>query len=406
MKRWFFVFLVVGLFVLSGCAEKEVVEESLCNKPYFEYMKGQCCLDSNDNQICDKDETKEEELVEEEEEVIVGSQEEFIKGIMNNVVKIETNYGVDLGSGFFIDEEGYVLTNYHVIYGYEDGERNVTVKSYDSGHSSDYLARVLGYDYAHDLAVLKIDSKREWKTFPFAETVRLGDTVYALGSPFDYEFSASKGIISGKNRPGLNDKDLEEYFQTDAAVNFGNSGGPLVNEKGEVVGLNTFGVAPWWSEGLNFALDSKKAKEIYQNIRYVADLFGNLEWGAVINKNFNEKMNIFLKEIKVRWDGLIEEGYLVSFDYIAQNKDSVEHNICFEIKIMKGGVIVSNQMLDEKIKLTAGMQKLGAEQIIVNSKFEGECSNYHFEITSMDCESKEVYSRNIMKNEYYKRIEE
>lgn len=402
MKRLFIVLFVIVSFLIVGC-EKQL-EEPLCNKPYFEYMKEQCCLDANDNRICDKDETQEGDVVEEDEQpVVTVSQEEFIKGFMNNVVAVKTDYGN--GSGFFMDNEGYVITNHHVIRGYENGEKNVTVKSYDGGHSSNYNAKVIGYDYAHDIAVLKVDSKRKWNIFPLAEDVRVGDNVYALGSPFDYEFSVSKGIISAKNRPGLYDETITDYFQTDTPINFGNSGGPLVNEKGEVVGLNTWKIG-LIAEGMGFALDSKKVKEIYQNIRNVADIFYNPEWDTIINKNFNGKINIFIKEFKITWDPQGGgKGRFVSFNYIAQNKDSIEHSICFDTKIMKGGVIISNQLLEEKIKLTAGMQKADAEQIFVKTGFTGERSNYHFIITSRDCETKELYSISLMKKAYYEETE-
>ncbi|MBU4502921.1 MAG: trypsin-like peptidase domain-containing protein, partial [Nanoarchaeota archaeon] len=295
------LFGILALILLSGCAEKE----PLCKTPYFEYKTGECCLDKDSNQICDKDETNKEpdkqttEFKDGTKEAIVKtSQEEFIKNLMNSVVTIETDYGG--GSGFFIDKEGYVITNHHVIQGYEDGEKNVTVKSYDSGHSSNYKAKVIGYDYAHDIAVLKVDSKRDWKYFNFADIIKVGDIVYALGSPLEFDFSVSKGIISAKNREGINDKNVKDYLQTDAPINPGNSGGPLANEDGKVVGVNTW--KRGFAEGLGFALESNKISEVYNNIRYIEGIYGIPKLNKISQEDFNEKIKIFVPEFRILWD--------------------------------------------------------------------------------------------------------
>lgn len=398
MKKLLLLFFIIGIILLNGCVKQKSTEESLCNEPYIEFMKGQCCLDSNDNQICDTDETieKEEPQMEEVEKTPVGgSKEEFIRNLMNNVVTIKTD--ISGGSGFFVDNEGYVITNHHVIKGYEDGEKDVSVISYDSGHSSTYNAKVIGYDYSHDIAVLKVDSKRDWKYFNFADTIKIGDVVYALGSPLEFDFSASKGIISAKKREH---RGIKNYLQTDAPINPGNSGGPLVNEDGKVVGLNTYKRVRIDVEGLGFSLDSEKIQEEYLNIRYVADTYNFPQLNRIIQKYFNEKIKISVSEFRILWDKQNGKGNFLSFDYNAQNKDSIEHDICFNIKIIHGGLIILDEQLDEKLKLNVITYKTSSEPIIVNSKFEGD-GNYYFEVTSLDCNTKEVYSKSFLSKAYY-----
>ncbi|HEY3132104.1 MAG TPA: trypsin-like peptidase domain-containing protein [Acidobacteriota bacterium] len=142
-----------------------------------------------------------------------------------------------LGSGVIVDSSGYILTNHHVIAKVD----KITVKLKDS---EEFSARVIGDDPDADLAILKIDAK---KTLPFAKVgdadkLKVGDWVLAIGSPFALDQTVTAGIISATHRTiesgGVNP--FGDYLQTDAAINPGNSGGPLVNMRGEVVGINSF----------------------------------------------------------------------------------------------------------------------------------------------------------------------
>ncbi|HET8673301.1 MAG TPA: trypsin-like peptidase domain-containing protein [Thermoleophilaceae bacterium] len=150
------------------------------------------------------------------------------------VVKITTGSG--LGTGIVLDKSGDILTNDHVV----DGSSRVKV-SFDSNTTRS--ARVLGTDPSDDLAVVKIDpSGLNLQPLRLADsnTVKVGDTVYALGNPFGYTNSFSEGIVSGLDRTmtAPNGFTITHAIQTDAAINPGNSGGPLLNANGEVIGIN------------------------------------------------------------------------------------------------------------------------------------------------------------------------
>ena len=140
------------------------------------------------------------------------------------------------GSGFFIDAEGHILTNYHVI----EGADRITVTLSD-GRA--LRARVVGTDPAIDVALLSIDPSAAGGRLPVAELgdsdkLRVGEWVCAIGNPLGYVHSVTVGVVSFMGRK-LFDNSLDDYIQTDAAINFGNSGGPLIDARGDVVGINT-----------------------------------------------------------------------------------------------------------------------------------------------------------------------
>ena len=140
------------------------------------------------------------------------------------------------GSGFFISSTGEILTNYHVV----EGADKLTVELVDGDRLE---VEVVGTDPPTDLALLKVvDPQREFAALPLgnAETLRVGEWVMAVGNPLNMDHTVTVGVVSAKGRVlGLSDRSFENYIQTDAAINFGNSGGPLVNIRGEVVGIAT-----------------------------------------------------------------------------------------------------------------------------------------------------------------------
>jgi serine protease Do len=144
--------------------------------------------------------------------------------------------GEALGSGVVVDRAGYVLTNNHVV----DNASRIQVKF--MGDSTEYPAKVIGVDSATDLAVIKVEGKRDFTPLKIgnSDAVQVGDWALAIGSPLDFEASVTAGIISAKERsiPG-DTKQFQQFLQTDAAINPGNSGGPLIDMRGEVVGINT-----------------------------------------------------------------------------------------------------------------------------------------------------------------------
>ena len=164
------------------------------------------------------------------------------------------------GSGFIISAEGTILTNAHVV----DGADEVTVKLTDK---REFKAKVLGIDKASDVAVLKIDA-RNLPVLKAGSTsnVRVGEWVLAIGSPFGFENSASAGIVSAKSR-SLPDGNYVPFLQTDVAVNPGNSGGPLFNMAGEVIGINSqIYSRSGGYQGLSFAIPIDVAMNVEQQI--------------------------------------------------------------------------------------------------------------------------------------------
>ncbi|MFL6374640.1 MAG: trypsin-like peptidase domain-containing protein, partial [Pyrinomonadaceae bacterium] len=169
-------------------------------------------------------------------------------------------YGV--GSGFIVDRTGYILTNAHVI----DGASRITVKL-DSGE--EFPATVLGSDDETDLAVLKIDAKKDLPFLKFgnSEKAEVGDWVLAIGSPFGLTKTVTAGIISQTRRETPYATAFQRFIQTDAAINRGNSGGPLVNMDGDVIGVNSqIATSTGDYNGVGFALPSHEAENVYKQI--------------------------------------------------------------------------------------------------------------------------------------------
>lgn len=173
-----------------------------------------------------------------------------------------------LGSGIIVGENGYILTNNHVISGFSEDE--ITVIAYNGEQYKG--VKVIGIDPNTDLAVIKIEGEDLLPAeFGNSEEVRVGDWVIAIGSPFGYQQTVSTGIISAKGRthviPIVLPFIYEDFFQTDAAINPGNSGGPLVNLRGEVIGVNTaIATRSGGFQGVGFAISASIAKETAENI--------------------------------------------------------------------------------------------------------------------------------------------
>ncbi|HKS73451.1 MAG TPA: Do family serine endopeptidase [Terriglobales bacterium] len=163
-----------------------------------------------------------------------------------------------LGSGVIISPDGYIVTNNHVI----DGAMDIRVTMSDRRILP---AKLIGADPLTDLAVIKIEG-HNFPSVPWGDSTKLrpGQLVLAFGNPFGYRFTVTRGIVSALNRPNPNVDDPRkpgEYIQTDAAINPGNSGGPLVDARGEVIGINTFLISPSGSfSGMGFAIPTQIAQ--------------------------------------------------------------------------------------------------------------------------------------------------
>ncbi|NZD50422.1 Do family serine endopeptidase [Rhizobium leguminosarum] len=167
-----------------------------------------------------------------------------------------------LGSGFVIDPAGYIVTNNHVIEGADDIEINFA-------NGSKLKAKLIGTDTKTDLSVLKVEPKAPLKSVKFGDssTMRIGDWVMAIGNPFGFGGSVTVGIISGRGR-NINAGPYDNFIQTDAAINKGNSGGPLFNMKGEVIGINTAIISPsGGSIGIGFSVPSELASGVVDQLR-------------------------------------------------------------------------------------------------------------------------------------------
>ena len=165
-----------------------------------------------------------------------------------------------LGSGFIIDKEWIVITNNHVIQGAED----ILVRV---NGDKEYKAKVLGADPGMDIAVLKMETDEKFIPVKFGDSdkARIGDWVIAIGNPFGFGGTVTSGIISARNRSiGLSR--YEDFIQTDASINQGNSGGPLFNMDGDVIGINTAILGPSGSIGIGFAIPSNNAQRVINQL--------------------------------------------------------------------------------------------------------------------------------------------
>ena len=167
-----------------------------------------------------------------------------------------------LGSGVVVSPEGYILTNNHVV----DGATDVRVTLSDK---REFQARVVGTDPKTDIAVLKIESsKLSPITIGDSSKAEVGDTVLAIGDPFGVGETVTKGIVSATGRANLGIEDYEDFIQTDAPINPGNSGGALINDRGELIGINTAIIThgSGGNQGIGFAVPANLARTVLEEI--------------------------------------------------------------------------------------------------------------------------------------------
>lgn len=200
---------------------------------------------------------------------------------------------LSLGSGFIIDETGLIVTNYHVIAGSDE----INVKLSDN---SEFPAVIVGRDPQTDLALIKIHSptKLPFVSFGSSTSARVGDVVIAIGNSLGFGGTVTTGIISSKGRDlgsGM-DELVDDFIQTDAAINTGNSGGPLFNTEGKVIGINTSipAVSAGVNVGIGFAIPSNRAQNIVDELKKSGKVSrGRLDIAAQENtKELSEALNI------------------------------------------------------------------------------------------------------------------
>ncbi len=249
-----FVFISIQFSRLNSKVDFEVerVESNLTD--YFsdiiisynnEYQRN-----FNELSIAIAQQEAQQESFERDIKLIKSGQEDF-SGVIENSVKAVVSVLTEksMGSGFIVSSNGYVITNYHVV----EGAERVRVLTRDKRIVP---AEIIGFDRLRDLVLLKIEGEYEYLKLADSDRLQVGNNVIAIGNPLGLSFTVTEGIISGLDREGPNG--IEEYVQTDVSLNPGNSGGPLINTLGEVVGINNFKIGD--AEGLGFALESNSVR--------------------------------------------------------------------------------------------------------------------------------------------------
>lgn len=238
------------------------------------------------------------------------------------------------GSGVVISEDGYIVTNNHVI----DNADELTVTL---NNQKSYKARVIGFDKKSDIALLKIDTKEKLSYIPFGDSddIKIGEWVLAVGNPYNLNSTVTAGIISAKSRDLDGDNNIQSFLQTDAVVNPGNSGGALVNTRGELIGINTAISSKTGSYiGYSFAVPSNTTNKIVQDILE----YGNVQQAILgvtgFGLNNNQANRLDLKDT---------QGY-----YISQ----IEPNSGAEKAGLLAGDIIKN--IDQK-KITKSSDLTG-----------------------------------------------
>lgn len=218
---------------------------------------------------------------------------------------------VGTGTGVIITEDGYIVTNAHVIYDSQNGYGLASAIKVLLGEDT-YEAEVIGYDTDCDLAVLKIDGKNLTAAeFGSSDDLKLGETVIAIGNPlgFDLMNTVTRGCVSGLNRNiTINDKSMN-LIQTDAAINSGNSGGPLINKYGQVIGINSSKMSSSYYgeasiEGIGFAIPSDEVSKIVDDIMNFGYVTGKPQLGIscqavteTISQMYNMPMGVYVVDV-------------------------------------------------------------------------------------------------------------
>ena len=293
-----------------------------------------------------------------------------------------------LGSGFIIDEKGIVITNNHVI----DGAEDIVVQV---NGDKDFKAKVIGADPLSDIAVLQIETTEKFIPVKFGDSdkARIGDKVIAIGNPFGLGGTVTSGIISARNRNlGGTLARYEDYIQTDASINTGNSGGPLFDLNGDVVGINTAILGRSGNVGIGFAIPSNSAKIVIDQL---------IKFGETKRGWLGVRIQDVTKEI-ADIEKLDEpRGALVAS--VAQNSPSEKAGIKSgdiilefngeKIKEMKElPIIVARTEVGKKVKVKIWRNKREIIKIVTLGRLE---TSEEFKVTEKSKPQKEVEIKNL-----------
>lgn len=224
--------------------------------------------------------------------------------------QVQTQPRVGFGSGVIISTDGYIVTNNHVI----EGADEISVKLNDN---REFKGRIIGTDPNTDLALVKIEAEDELPTIPIgdSEELNIGEWVLAVGNPFNLTSTVTAGIVSAKARSlGVYENGIESFIQTDAAINQGNSGGALVNAKGELVGINSVLSSPTGAyAGYGFAIPTTIMTKVVTDLKQYGTVQRVLLGirGASISNKFNDELKSKAEELGVIdgvWISEVTEG--------------------------------------------------------------------------------------------------
>ena len=229
-----------------------------------------------------------------------------------------------LGSGFIINEDGYVLSNYHVV----KGATKIMITLY--GEDGELPAKLIGYDEAYDLALLKIENSG--RTFPYvalgdSDAIEPGEFAIAIGNPYGLNNTVTFGIVSAKGRSDVGANRYQRYIQTDVAINPGNSGGPLFNIHGQVIGINTLIYSTsGGSIGIGFATPINIATSVMTDLKengkvtrgylgiYLQDIDENLSRGLNVKQNSGVYVSEVVPNSPASKGGLQDGDIIIEFD--------------------------------------------------------------------------------------------
>lgn len=279
MKRLSHLFLVC---LLSGATTLGAYKIIFENNGYFSTTKNSIVTDSKNfskNVGLAADAVSFTDAAEKTIHTVVHVKNVSRKSVTNPLLEYYYGYQgqqlqeqIGTGSGVIISEDGYIVTNNHVV-------KNASELEITLNNKKSYKAKVIGTDSKMDIALLKIDAdeKLPYTIFANSDAVKIGEWVLAVGNPYNLTSTVTAGIISAKAR-NLDTNGIQSFIQTDAAVNPGNSGGALVNTRGELIGINTMISSPTGSyTGYSFAVPSNIARKIIQDLME----FGNVQRGVL-----------------------------------------------------------------------------------------------------------------------------
>jgi serine protease Do len=257
------IFMISVAIIINGVVVKQQINHNELSKEIQSLKNSQTETQAKLNGLTESlIETKQsvsnlDESFKNEINELKASVSEDFSGIIESSIEAVVTIRTDIsqGTGFLIHEDGYIITNAHVLSG---GSK---VSAFTSEHE-EIPATLIDYDTELDLALLKINGNYKILELGNSDDVSIGERVIAIGNPLGLQFSVSQGIVSAIHRPGPNE--LEIYIQTDTPLNPGNSGGPLINREGEAIGINNFKIGS--GESLGFALESNYIKDFVNDV--------------------------------------------------------------------------------------------------------------------------------------------